>query len=106
MALNPVRARLVERAEGWPWSSVRAHLECRDDGLISAAPLIERCGGRFADRIAAPLPPETISALHAAETMGRPPGSPAFLDRVRAATGRDPRPRRREPKPRARSNGG
>jgi putative transposase len=26
MAMNPVRARLVERAEDWPWSSARAHL--------------------------------------------------------------------------------
>ncbi len=26
VAMNPVRARLVERAEDWPWSSVRAHL--------------------------------------------------------------------------------
>ena len=27
VALNPVRARLVERAEDWPWSSVRAHFD-------------------------------------------------------------------------------
>jgi len=100
VALNPVRARLVERAEAWRFSSVRAHLEGRDDGLVTVAPLIERCGGRFADLIAAPVAPETASALRAAETIGRPLGSPAFLDRIRAATGRDPRPKRRGPKPR------
>src|SRR5215469_2923177 len=27
VSLNPVRARLVERADRWPWSSVRAHLQ-------------------------------------------------------------------------------
>ena len=26
VALNPVRARIVERAQDWPWSSARAHL--------------------------------------------------------------------------------
>ena len=31
VALNPVRARLVERAEDWRWSSVAAHRAGRDD---------------------------------------------------------------------------
>jgi putative transposase len=49
VALNPVRARLVERGEDWPWSSARAHLEGRDDGLVEVAPLLSRVVGRFAD---------------------------------------------------------
>jgi putative transposase len=33
--LNPVRTGLVGRAENWPWSSARAHLEQRDgSGLL------------------------------------------------------------------------
>jgi putative transposase len=99
VALNPVRARLVERAEDWRWSSVGAHLSGRDDGLVRVGPLIERCGGRFADLIEAAPSAEAVSALRAAETIGRPIGSPSFLDRLAAATGRDPRPRRRGPKP-------
>ncbi len=47
VALNPVRARLVKRAEDWRWSSVAAHLAERDDGLVSVAPLLDRCAGRF-----------------------------------------------------------
>ncbi len=105
VALNPVRARLVARAEDWRWSSVKAHLEGQDDGLVSVAPLIDRSGGRFADLLDAPLPAETISALRAAETIGRPLGSPTFLDRLAAATGRDPRPRRRGPKPKGEQMG-
>jgi putative transposase len=35
--LNPVRARLVERAEDWPWSSARALLGLADDGLTDLA---------------------------------------------------------------------
>ncbi len=101
VALNPVRARLVERAEDWRWSSVGAHLLGRDDGLVSVAPLIERCGGRFADLIETAPSVEALSALRAAETIGRPVGSSAFLDRLAAATGRDARPKRRGPKPKA-----
>jgi len=48
VALNPVRARLVHRAEDWPHSSVRAHLAGRDDGLVRVRPLIDRAP-RFAD---------------------------------------------------------
>ncbi|HZZ59932.1 MAG TPA: hypothetical protein VFE63_01995 [Roseiarcus sp.] len=48
VALNPVRARLVRRAEDWPHSSVRAHLAGRDDGLVHIGPIIDRAP-RFAD---------------------------------------------------------
>jgi hypothetical protein len=36
-------------------------------------------------------PSGAIAALRAAETIGRPLGGPAFLERVAAATGRKPR---------------
>ena len=101
-ALNPVRARLVARAQDWRWSSVSAHLAGRDDALVTVAPLIERSGGRFADWLDTPAAPAALSALRAAETIGRPLGSPAFLDRLAASTGRDPRPKRRGPKPKMR----
>src|SRR5208337_5107024 len=75
VAMNPVRARLVERAEDWPWSSVRAHLAGRDDELVEAAPLLSRCGGRFADLIAEEADAALVAALRAAETIGRPLGA-------------------------------
>ncbi len=101
VALNPVRAGLVARPEDWRWSSVAAHLAGRDDRLVEVAPLIERCGGRFPDLIAEEPDPAKIAALRAAETIGRPLGGPAFLDRLAALTGRDPRPGRRGRKSRA-----
>ena len=101
VALNPVRARLVAKAEDWPWSSVGAHLARRDDRLVEVAPLLERCGGRFADLLAEEPDPARIAALRAAETIGRPVGAGAFLDRLAALTGRDPRPGKRGRKPRA-----
>jgi REP element-mobilizing transposase RayT len=39
VSLNPVRARLVDRSEDWPWSSVRAHLgRPSRDQFLSAFP--------------------------------------------------------------------
>ena len=101
VALNPVRARLAARAQDWRWSSAGAHLAGRDDGLVSVEPLLERCGGRFADLIETEPTTEALAALRAAETIGRPLGSAQFLDRLAAISGRDPRPRRRGPKPKS-----
>jgi len=100
VALNPVRARLVARPEDWRWSSASAHLAGRDDGLVEVAPLLERCDGRFADLIAEEPEPALVAALRAAETIGRPLGGAAFLDRLAALTGRNPRPGKRGRKPR------
>ena len=47
VALKPVRARLVQRAQDWRWSSVAAHLAGRDDDLVSVAALLDRCAGRW-----------------------------------------------------------
>src|SRR5208282_1677572 len=42
VSLNPVRARLVGRAQDWAWSSVRAHLASADDGLVPVRPVLDR----------------------------------------------------------------
>ncbi len=90
VALNPLRARLVERAQDWPWSSVRAHLAGRDDPLVEAA--LSRSAGRFADLLDDEPDAERPAALRATEGIGRPLGSEAFLDRLAALMGR-PAPR-------------
>ena len=85
--LNPVRARLVDRAEDWPWSSARAHLEGRDDGLASAAPLLERESDWRAllDR---GLGEDEHKALRAGERTGRPLGSAEFMAALERDLGR------------------
>lgn len=101
VALNPVRARLTRLARDWPWSSVRAHLRGRDDGLVAVAPLIDRVAGRFADLLGTAPTPEELAAIRAAETIGRPLGSPAFLARLEARLGRRLRPGKRGRRARA-----
>jgi putative transposase len=51
VSLNPVRAGVVSRAEDWAWSSVRAHLNGDDDGLVRGRPVLDRVE-RFDELIA------------------------------------------------------
>ena len=79
--------KLVKRAEDWRWSSVRAHLSQRDDGVVATAPILERCGGDFAALIASEAAPTLVAALRGGETIGRPLGSPPFRELRRGAHG-------------------
>ena len=98
---NPVRAGLVARAEDWRWSSARAHLGLGMNAHVELAPLAACCGPDFAAFLAEPTPEAAFAPLRAAETIGRPLGSPAFLDAIASRTGKDPRPGKRGPKRRA-----
>jgi len=79
VTLNPVRARLVRRAEDWPWSSARAHLARRNDMLVSVAPLLERVP-QFASLLeTSAADAAAFAPIRAAETTGRPLGGAAFV---------------------------
>jgi putative transposase len=86
VSLNPVRARLVARAEDWKWSSVRAHLAEVDDALVTVQPVLDRIphlkGLLEADA------EEDFSDLRHAETTGRPLGAPDFVDGLEKILGR------------------
>src|SRR5687768_80900 len=100
VSLNPVRARLVERAEDWRWSSVAAHLAGKDDKLVRVAPVLERYGD-FRAFLAQPADDEAAwRKLRMAETSGRPLGSEAWLTAIETRTGRTLRAQKRGPKPR------
>jgi putative transposase len=98
VSLNPVRARLVARAQDWRWSSTRAHLTGKDDGITARAPIRERFPD-FADLIAA-ADAEAFARLRAAESIGRPLGDDRFMAKIERATKRRLKPRKRGPKPR------
>lgn len=101
VALNPVRARLVERAADWPWSSVHAHLgRTADDGLTAKAPVLSRYPD-FAGLIAAGEDDVLSRRLRQAETIGRPLGAEAFIARLEAESGRALKPAKRGRKARA-----
>lgn len=102
VSLNPVRARLVQLAEDWPWSSVRAHLARQDDGVVKVAPVLDRVDG-FAAFLDEPFDQDAaFAALRRSETTGRPVGRAAWIRRLEQHVARPLAPRRRGPKPRQR----
>jgi putative transposase len=100
VSLNPVRARLVERAQDWRWSSTRAHLRGKDDGVTALAPIRKRFP-HFADLLASEPEAEMFARLRAAESIGRPLGHDRFLAGIERLTGRPLKPGKRGPKPSA-----
>jgi putative transposase len=99
VSLNPVRARLVVRAQDWRWSSTRAHLTGRDDGVTARAPVRERFPD-FSRLLAAEPDADALARLRAAESIGRPLGDDRFLTELERATARRLKPGNRGPKPR------
>lgn len=97
VSLNPVRARLVQRAQQWRWSSARAHLRGKDDGVTALAPVRDRFPD-FADLLACEPEADLFDSLRAAESIGRPLGDDRFLSRLERKTGRVLKPGKRGPK--------
>ncbi|WP_338824383.1 transposase [Bradyrhizobium septentrionale] len=98
VALNPVRARLVQRAQDWRWSSTRAHVRGKDDGITALGAVRERFPD-FAELLASAPEPDLFDRLRAAESIGRPLGDDRFLARLQRLTGRVLKPAKRGPKP-------
>jgi len=98
VSLNPVRARLVERAQDWRWSSARAHLAGKHDGITARAPIKERFPD-FAELLASAPAAAAFARLRAAESIGRPLGDDRFLARIERLTARRLRSGKRGPKP-------
>jgi putative transposase len=99
--MNPVRAKLFKKPQQWEWSSARAYLKARDDGLTDTSDVLEQ----FPD-IASLLAddPERDMAnmlLRRAETIGRPLGSVAFLKKLERKLDRPLQAAKRGPKPRS-----
>ena len=105
VALNPVRARLVDRAEDWRWSSTAAHLAGKSDAFVDVAPALERVGDFRSFLNEAFDEALTYTALRKAEAAGRPVGSKAWLADMEERTGRALAPGKRGPKPKGANSG-
>ena len=97
--MNPVRAKLVNRADGWPWSSAAALLKGKDDGLTDCGAVQEQFGDVALLLAEGPEAEMMEMQLRRAETIGRPLGSPTFLDKLERKLGRALKPAKRGPKP-------
>ena len=84
----------------WAWSSLRAHLDGRNDSLVTVAPLLERLGSMT--RLVDTEPEEVaLARLRAAELTERPLGSDDFVTRLEDLVQR--RLRRQKPGPKAKA---
>ena len=88
---NPVRARLVGRAEDWPWSSAAAHVAAGDDELVRVAPLLDRTAGwvcTWRQWLAEDQDAVVRDRIQLHERTGRPMGSEEFMKRLETILGR------------------
>jgi len=99
IALNPVVAGLVSRAQDWPWSSARAHLAGEDDELATVRPL-RALVPDFAALLAAPADPETTARIERGPAIGRPLGAPEWVGALERRLRRRLAPGKPGPKPR------
>jgi putative transposase len=102
--LNPVRAGLARRAQDWRWSSARAHVTGRPDGLTDLPALAGVHRNWRAMLVhgleAGDMSEAEAAAIEAHIRTGRPRGGEAFVAALEARTGRPLRKRRPGPKPR------
>jgi len=102
---NPVRARLVRRAEDWRWSSAGLHVRGRRDPLAESAWLRERTAGwvctwgQFLREEDDEDDPELLEAMRRRERTGWPLGEEAFLRKIGKLVGRDLVPKKPGPTP-------
>ena len=97
--LNPVRAQLVTDPIAYPWSSARAHIEKRDDALVSVSPLLELIPDwnkflkdEFQEK------EKEYQELRQHERTGRPLGSGLFIDKLEVLLGKRLRKKKTGPK--------
>jgi len=84
---NPVRARIVSRAEQYKWSSAPAHVLNAQDNLLSPCPLTREITD-WATYLAQTDEDAEVRKLVAHERTGRPLGDKAFVRKLEVLTGR------------------
>jgi len=91
--LNPVHAGMVKRAEDYPWSSAKAHLEDRDDGVVKVKPMLSRVDS-WSDYLSSDLGESEKEAFRRHGRTGRPLGDDRFMKKIERLTGIDFRPKK------------
>lgn len=90
--MNPVRAGLVARADQWPFSSVRAHVRGRSDGIVDPSHLAELVDD-WRIFLSQDLDCASAEQMRLHQRTGRPLGSEDFLRSLEPIAGRALLPR-------------
>lgn len=95
---NPVRAGMIDRAEGYAWSSAAAHCGYGSDPVLTTDTSWRRqfeAVGDWSSWLASKDDPESLDVLRRHANKGLPCGSPSFIEKLEQATGRTLRCRAR-----------
>lgn len=79
--LNPVRAGLVSIHEDYQWSSATAHMNGRNDELVTVQPLLKMVDD-WRQFLSGDVSDWEYELLQRHERMGRPLGSKGFIERL------------------------
>ena len=96
---NPVLAGMCACPHQWRWSSAKAHMRGRDDGLVRVAPMLDRVDdwyGYVSDNAGYY---REIGLIEQHARTGRPLGRKAFIKKLERMTGRPLAPGKPGPKP-------
>ncbi len=101
--LNPVRARMVARADDWKWSSATTHCQgSAPDSWLAMNPWRERWSSdTWRAYLEAGVDEEELSALRRSTFSGRPLGSMEFTQSLEKVTKRRLVPQKRGPQMRS-----
>jgi putative transposase len=91
---NPVRARVVRKAERYPWSSAAAHCGLRADPLLADAEQLSQRVGDWSAWLREGEDEAMVSSIRRSTRTGRPAGSDGFIARLERLLGRALRPKK------------
>jgi len=95
---NPVRAKIVSRAEDYEWSSARAHVTKRLNSLLSDFYLLQEVNN-WSEYLTGNDREEDLRLFRRHGESGRPLGDPRFLIKLAFQYGWDLMPKKPGPKP-------
>ena len=90
--LNPVRAKLAKRPENWKWSSARAHLDGKDDGLVALEPLLSLAPD-WRQFLKDGIEDAALEDIRRHVRGGHPLGTEKYYKKLHKKLGRDVKPR-------------
>lgn len=79
---NPVKSKLARRPQEYKWSSCRANVGGKDDGLVSKDRWLNEKDRDAYKKFLIQKDPETDEKIRRATSTGRPLGSAGFLERI------------------------
>ena len=94
--LNPVKARLCNAPQDWPWSSARAHFNGTNDILVNVSPMLERIDDWASYLTTNDSNNDELLAKHT--RTGRPLGSDRFIKELENLCGLTLAPKKSGPK--------